>query len=120
MALPIRRPYRLLMITFDLTSTIPGDPRYDDADRALKSHGLIFRPIKQLRLIITRSTSARIKASLDQQIGRSTSVFITPITSIPAWRIHGAAKRREWRDFNNALLDHGIIVRYASSNSEYS
>ena len=112
------RPYRLLLVTFDLTDTIPGDPRYREADAALAFHGDLFRPVKQLRLLITRSTSRRVKASVEQRIGRRATIFVAPITSVPAWRIYGVQKRREWRHFVQALRDRGVEVDYVSENSD--
>lgn len=112
------RPYRLLMVTFDLTQTTSGDRRYKDADNSLEIHGMVFRPVKQLRLVITQSTSKSIKSSLGQRIGRQATIFIAPISSIPAWHISGAAKRREWRRFVQALTDHNIDVRYVSQDAD--
>lgn len=112
------RPYRLLMVTYDLTQTVSGDRRYKDADSSLEIHGMVFRPVKQLRLIITQSTSKAIKASLEQRIGRQSTIFIAPISSIPAWHISGIAKRREWRRFVQALTDNNIDVRYVSQDTD--
>lgn len=112
------RPHRLLLVTFDLTGTMPGDKRYDQADAALSMHGPVFKPVKQQRLLITRSTSKRVKASLDQRIGKQTTIFIAPIASIPAWRIDGIAKRREWRAFVKALEDNDVVVSYLSDDAE--
>lgn len=61
-----------------------GDARYAADDAALGGHGELFRPVKQLCLLITRSTSRRVKDSLDQGLGRRTTGFVTPITSVPA------------------------------------
>lgn len=112
------RPYRLLLVTFDLTETVPGDSRYHQADTAIGFHGLVFRPVKQLRLLLTRSTSRAVKASLEQRLGRSTTILVAPLRSIPAWRIYGGAKRREWRRFVQALADHGIDVQYVTDDAE--
>lgn len=112
------RPYRLLMVTYDLTQTVPGDRRYKDADSSLGIHGIVFKPVKQLRLVITKSTSSAIKSSLEQRIGRQATIFIAPISSIPAWKISGIAKRREWKRFVQALADHNIDVRYVSQDAD--
>lgn len=112
------RPYRLLLVTFDLTSTQPGDRRYRDADNALSLHGEVYRPVKQLRLLITRSPSGRIKQSPEQRLGRSVTIFLAPLDSIPAWRIHGIAKRREWERFVRSLASHGVAVRYVSEDRD--
>ena len=112
------RPYRLLLVTFDLTHTQPGDRRYREADNALSLHGEVYRPVKQLRLLITRSTSSRIKQSLEQRLGRSVTIFVAPLDSIPAWRIHGTAKRREWERFVRSLASHGVAVRYVSEDGD--
>lgn len=122
MALKLRRPrpYRLLLVTFDLTNTVPGDRRYREADAALAFHGDLFLPVKQLRLLITTSTSKRVKASVEQRIGRRATIFVAPITSIPAWRIYGVQKRREWRHFVQALRDRSVKVDYVSDDSDNS
>jgi hypothetical protein len=112
------RNYRLLMVTYDLTDTRPGDARYRQADAALTGHGDVFRPIKQIRLLITKSTSQRVKASLDQRLGRQTSIFIAPLKSIPAWRVYGTAKRREWRRFVETAASRGVDVKYLEEGSE--
>lgn len=36
------RRYRLLLVPFDLTHTVPGDQRYREADAALAFHGNLF------------------------------------------------------------------------------
>ena len=120
MASKIKKPgaYRLLLVTFDLTNTRPGDARYRDADNALAFHGPVYRPVKQLRLLITRSTSKRVKSSLEQRIGTRATIFVAPITSIPAWRIQGLQKRREWERFVRALSDHGVQVQYVTQDRE--
>jgi hypothetical protein len=112
------RPYRLLLVTFDLTDTVPGDARYKQADAAIAFHGLVFRPVKQLRLLLTRATSRAVKASLEQRLGRSVTILVAPLKSIPAWRIYGVAKRREWRRFVQALAEHGIDVQYVTDDNE--
>lgn len=112
------RNYRLLMVTYDLTDTQSGDARYRQADAALTSHGDLFRPIKQIRLLLTKSTSQRVKASLDQRLGRQTSIFIAPLKSIPAWRVYGTAKRREWRRFVEAAESRGVEIKYLEEGSE--
>lgn len=111
-------PYRLLMVTFDLTDTQPGDARYRQADASFKIHGDVFRPVKQVRLLLTRSKSKRIKDSLEQRLGRQVSILIIPIKSIPAWRIHGQEKRREWKRFADAVKAKGIDIRYLASDAE--
>jgi hypothetical protein len=113
-----QRAYRLLMVTFDLTETTPGDPRYRQADAALRGHGDLFRPVKQTRLLLTQSTSQRVKASLDQRLGRQTSILIAPLKSLPAWRIFGSAKRREWRNFVDAAALRGVEVQYLTKGHE--
>ena len=114
------RPHRLLLVTFDLTGTTPGDRRYAQAEAALAAHGPVFRPVKQLRFVVTRSTSRRVKASLDQRLGRSTTILVTPIKSIPAWRIVGVEQRRQWRALVRALEEHGVEVDYLRPDLEGS
>lgn len=102
--------FRLLLVTFDLTRTTPGDRRYAEADEALSLHGELFKPVKQLRFLITSQTSARIKASLEQRVGRSSSIVVIPLTSLPAWRIYGRQKQEEWQRFVAAVRARGIPV----------
>lgn len=105
-----RRPVRLLLTTFDLTDTRPGDSRYRAADETLAMYGQLFKPIKQVRLLISRRSPEVIKLALQQRIGREASVMITPITALPAWRIHGRAKQQEWRRFVAAMQAAGVHV----------
>lgn len=116
-SIPIRR-HRLLLVTFDLTGTVSGDPRYALADTALANHGLVFKPVKQIRLLITQSISRRVKASLEQRIGRQATIFIAPLTSVPAWRIVGIEKRREWRAFVRAIEDHKVEVKFLTGDAD--
>lgn len=104
------RPYRLLLVTFDLVDTGPDDARYSEADQTLAVHGEVFNPFKELRLLITRSSSKNIKADLEQRIGRDASILVAPLRMIPAWRIHGAEKRQEWRRFVRAVESHEIEI----------
>jgi hypothetical protein len=115
MALLKSRPYRLLMVTFDLTGTVAGDRRYAEADQALQLYGDLFKPVKQLRLLITRSPARVIKASLEQRIGRQSSVLVAPLTAIPAWRIQGFRQRNEWLRFVRAVEDHHLSITGLSS-----
>lgn len=109
--------YRVLLVTFDLTRTVAGDRRYTEADQTLELYGQLFKPVKQLRLLTTH-TSRRIKAALEQRIGRSASILIVPLTSVPAWRIHGHQKILEWRRFVRAVESRGIAINGLSSNAE--
>ena len=101
---------RLLLVTFDLTDTTPGDPRYAAADAALQAFGPVFRPLKQLRLLITRAASVRVRASLEQRIGRDVSILIAPISRVTAWRVFGSAKQQEWSAFVAGLAASGVTV----------
>jgi len=113
-----KRPYRLLMATFDLFGTVPGDLRYDQADDALRFHGPVFRPVKQLRLRITQSTCKTVKGSMEQRIGRRATVFVVPLRSIPAWRIFSPPKQLEWRRFVRALEEYDVEVQFVSRDVE--
>jgi len=111
------RPFRLRLVTFDLTNTRPGDGRYRTADEALAFHGHVFRPIKQVRLVLTRAREEAIKASLQQRIGRGESVLVLPLTAIPSWRI-SRGKQREWRRFVEAVEARGLSIAGLSSSVE--
>ncbi len=114
----IAKPFRLLLVTFDLFNTVPGDLRYNLADSALRFHGPVFCPVKQLRFLITKSSCKAVKASLEQRIGRQATTFVTPITSIPAWRIHSTKKQLEWRKLVKTVEKYDIQVRYLSDDTE--
>jgi hypothetical protein len=78
---------RVLLVIFDLSNTAPGDPRYSQADDALKTHGQLFRPIKQLRLLVTTRPSRIVKASLDQRLGSNISLMISVLRDVAQIRI---------------------------------
>lgn len=94
---------KLFLVSFDLTSTVPGDARYRAADGSLQLLGQVFRPVKQVRLVITRASARHLKASLVQQIGRAATILILPIDAVSAWHIFGPGKRRAWHEFVAAL-----------------
>jgi len=81
-------------------------------------HGELFNPVKQIRLLITRASPKRIRASLDQRIGRQTSILVAPLTVLPAWHIYGAGKRRIWRRFVESIRDHGIQIAGLTSDPQ--
>jgi len=62
--------WRVLLITFDLTQTKPGDSRYRDADHAMSSHGTLFRPVKQVRFLLTSRSSQAIRNSIEQRTAK--------------------------------------------------
>lgn len=100
---------RLLLIAFDLTETKPGDARYRAADNKLSEFGVFFRPVKQIRLLLSDASENRIKDSLLQQIGGGETILIVRVTNIPAWRIT-RAKQPEWRLFVAAVEDAGLAI----------
>jgi hypothetical protein len=106
------------MVTFDLYGTVPGDPRYDQADAALSCHGPVFRPVKQLRLLITEATCKAVKASIKQRIGHNATILVVPIRSIPARRIFSPAKQREWRKFIGSLVENDVQIHFVSREVE--
>jgi hypothetical protein len=108
-------PYKVLQVTFDLWGTKPGDARYRMADDALQMHGQLFKPIKQVRFLITKKSSALILRSLDQQIGKRTSIFITELRNIRQIRLGNSSKQEEWDLFEEALAEAGISLPGSSS-----
>lgn len=108
-------PMRILMIAYDLTETTPGDPRYRAADLALQSHGEVFYPVKQIRLLLTDREASRVKNSLQQQIGTGETLLIAPLRSIPEWKIT-RAKQKEWRRFVEAVEAAGVRVEGLTSS----
>ncbi|MDE0877289.1 MAG: hypothetical protein OSB00_01310 [Sphingomonas bacterium] len=46
------------------------------------------------------------------------TILVAPLKSVPAWRIQGVKKRREWRRFVQALADHGIDVQFITDDNE--
>jgi hypothetical protein len=104
--------YKLLLVTFDLTQTEPGDVRYNLADQALRfiAGGRLFNPIKQLRFVITDAKPHRIKSALEQRIGRQSSVLIMEVKDISEWKIHGLNKQNQWAKLNRAIEKYDIKV----------
>lgn len=115
--MPRLPPLRLLLVTFDLSDTLPGDQRYRQVDQSLRIHGLMFRPVKQLRLLLTSSSPDLIKASMQQRIGRSETLLIVPITAVPAWRI-ARNRQAEWRRFVDAVEEANVRVAGLSRSVE--
>lgn len=58
------------------------------------------------------------QASRDQRLGRQTTIFVSPIDSIPARRIISVAERREWRAFVRSLEEHHVAVDHVGSEGE--
>lgn len=102
---------RLLLITFDLTGTVRGDARYQEADAALRQHGSLFNPIKQVRLLITNVRSRRLADILEQRLGRETSILILPVRAINVWSVFDPKKQQEWRRFATAARRAGLEIR---------
>jgi hypothetical protein len=101
---------QLLLVTFDLTRTIPGDSRYTQADATLSFNGTLFRPLKQNRLLLTSREPKQIMAAIEQRIGRQSGILIVPVTSVSAWRIHELPKRKEWDRLIAAIKKSGIKI----------
>ena len=107
--MPRLPPLRLLLVTFDLTDTQPGDKRYRQVDQSLRVHGLMFKPVNQLRLLLTSSSPDLIKGSMQQRIGRSETLLVMPVTAIPTWRI-ARNRQAEWRRFVDAVEEANVRV----------
>ena len=88
------------------------------ADDSLSLHGEVFRPVKQMRLLITSSGPERIKSSLFQRLGRNITILIVPIDAVAAWHIFGPGKPREWRNFVRAVEAAGIDVEGLSRDTD--
>ncbi|MGR9215061.1 hypothetical protein ACU8KG_28330 (plasmid) [Rhizobium leguminosarum] len=102
------RRWRVLLVTFDLTNTRPGDPRYKAADDALAFHGEVFSPVKQLRLVLTQANNARIRSSFEQQLGRNISLMIIEVRNVRQIHIANRVKRLDWQRFEWALALVGL------------
>ena len=102
-----RSRWRVLLVTFDLTGTRPGDARYRAADDAMSSHGTVFKPVKQLRFLLTDRPSILIKNSIEQRTGKIT-IMISPFTRVFQLRVQGAEKRREMARFLAAVREVGL------------
>lgn len=105
---PVR--WKVLLVTYDLTNTVPGDPRYKEADDALAMQGDLFRPIKQIRLLLTQKSSLQVRNSLEQRIGLNTSMLIIEMRNVRQLRIANRAKRAEWERFEAALEAVGLDI----------
>lgn len=99
--------WRVLLITFDLTQTKPGDRRYRDADDAMSNYGTLFRPVKQVRFLLTRQSSQTIRNSIEQHTGRIT-LMIAPFTRAFQLSVRGKRKREEMDRFLAAARDVGL------------
>ncbi|WP_041373528.1 hypothetical protein [Phenylobacterium zucineum] len=100
---------RLLLVAFDLTETTPGDDRYRVADRTLSEFGELFRPVKQIRLLLSDRPADQIRNSLLQKIGGGETVLIARVNNIPAWRIT-RARQAQWRAFVDAVDAAGVPI----------
>jgi len=100
----------LLLVTFDLTRTIPGDSRYAQVDATLQFNGTLFRPLKQNRLLLTSRDPQQIMSAIEQRIGRQSGILIVPVTSVSAWRIHEVHRRKEWDRLVTAIRRSGIKI----------
>jgi hypothetical protein len=93
------------MVTFDLPNPIPGDRRYGDIDRYLGSVGIVMKPLKQTRLVITSMSADMILLGIRARIGihggvaairvsRRSRIFVAdPVTRLAvrrAIRRHGS------------------------------
>ena len=101
---------QLLLVTFDLTKTIPGDPRYAQADATLNFSGTLFKPLKQNRFLLTSREPQQIMAAIEQRIGRQSGILIMPVTNVSAWRIHELHNRQEWDRLIVAIRKSGIKI----------
>ena len=102
--------WRVLLVTFDLTGTRPGDPRYRAADDAMSAHGTLFKPIKQIRFLLTNRSSKLIRGSIEQRTGKVT-IMITPLTRTYQLSVRGNIKRREMAHFLAAARAVGLDTR---------
>ncbi len=99
--------WRVLLVTFDLTGTSPGDRRYRDADDAMSLHGTLFKPVKQIRFLLTNRPSSLIRGSIEQRTGKIT-IMISPFTRAYQLSVRGVAKRREMARFLAAVQATGL------------
>ncbi|MBA8903098.1 hypothetical protein FHW17_004010 [Phyllobacterium sp. P30BS-XVII] len=106
--------WRVLLVTFDLTNTGPGDPRYKAADDALAFHGEVFSPVKQLRLVLTQANSTRLRSSLEQHLGRNISLMIIEVRNVRQIHIASRTKRLECRGSSGHSLESGLISTASS------
>ena len=77
--MPGRVMPRLFLITFDIPGARPGDKRYGDVDRGLRRLGALYKPLKQVRLLVSDK--------LPHRIGRRVRHYIGPVGSVTVLRI---------------------------------
>lgn len=78
---------RLFIVTFDLPGARPGDPRYDRADRALRTMGRSFVPFKQTRLLASRLRARDVRNVILPVVGPRANIFVARITASWAFRV---------------------------------
>lgn len=70
-----RKP-RLFLITFDVPGARGGDRRYHRVDRYLQSIGTMYKPAKQVRLLVSDSPPGVIEAGVRRRIGVGGGVMV--------------------------------------------
>jgi|ERR1700688_1163213 len=78
---------RLFIVTFDLPGARHGDPRYDRADRTLRTMGRTFAPLKQTRLLASRLRARDVRNVILPVVGPHANIFVARITASWAFRV---------------------------------
>ena len=60
---------RIFLITFDIPGATPGDSRYRYVDQFLRRCGTVFKPMKQVRLLVTDENPALVVRGVRARIG---------------------------------------------------
>jgi hypothetical protein len=77
--IPPKPQRRLFLVTFDIPGARGGDRRYHRVDRYLESVAVVYKPAKQIRLIVTDAPPWAIDRAIRRRIGAGGGVMVLRI-----------------------------------------
>jgi hypothetical protein len=96
--IPNRPPVsRLFLITFDVPGASGGDRRYRRVDRYLQIIGSMYKPAKQVRLVVTDAPPSAIEAGVRHRIGSGGGVMVLRVGAFSSVDIPDPGIRRRVR-----------------------
>lgn len=75
-------PRRLYLVTFDIPAARGGDPRYGAVDRYLGRIGSLYRPAKQVRMVVTHAPPGAIERGVRHRIGAGGGVMVLRVGAL--------------------------------------
>ena len=90
-------PPRLFLVTFDVPGARGGDPRYHRVDRYLQSIGAMYKPAKQVRLIVTDAPPGVIEGGIRHRIGAGGGVMVLRVGAFSSVDLPDPGARRRVR-----------------------